>query len=252
MQDLELDLEQICQGGKTEVGIEIQRECEACAGAGYQESAFSQPCATCHGSGRIRRKHGLANCPDCDGRGYTHRVRCPACDGKGRILSRRAFTVTLQPGMLPGDELRLEGKGYPADSPDGQPGDLRMRIVLRPHPLFSVEGSDIAIDRPVSAFILLTGGAVAVPTPTGPRGLHLDIPPGPAAPREITIPDGGIPARGKRAAGTLKVRLLPCLPSISSPALVKLYHALQKEIDRTRPQCCPELDAWEKRWLSPR
>jgi molecular chaperone DnaJ len=249
-QDFELDLEQACRGGPAEVGVDNRSECEACAGTGYQEVALSQQCPTCHGSGRIRRKHGLSNCPDCEGRGYTRRIRCPECEGQGKRLARSVFSVTLLPGMLTGDELRLEGKGHPAENPAARPGDLLLRIVLRPHVLFGVDGSDIIIDRPVSAFILLAGGTVTVPTPVGPR--DIDVPPGPATPREISIPDAGIPARGKRAAGALKVRLLPSLPTVSSPTLVKLYRSLQKEIEHTQPQCCPELDAWEQRWLPER
>ncbi|GHT80993.1 chaperone protein DnaJ 1 [Betaproteobacteria bacterium] len=249
-QDFELDLEQACRGGQAEVGVDKRTECDACAGSGYQEVALSQQCPTCHGSGRIRRKHGLTNCPDCEGRGYTRRIRCPECEGKGERLARSVFAVTLTPGMLSGDELRLEGKGHPAPDPAGQPGDLLLRIVLRPHALFGVDGNDITIDRPVSTFILLIGGTVTVPTPVGPR--DIDVPPGLPTLREIAIPEAGIPARGKRAAGALKVRLLPGLPTVSSPTLTKLYRSLQQEIERTQPHCCPELDAWEQRWLSAR
>jgi molecular chaperone DnaJ len=248
IQELELDLETVCRGGKVEVDVETRSECEACSGRGYRETTFSQLCTACHGSGRVRRKHGLTNCPVCDGRGYTHRLPCPECDGKGKRSTNRVFTVVVPAGMFSGDELRLEGEGHPAASPSGQAGDLRLRVILRPHPLFGIEETDIVIDRPVSAFILLAGGTVSVPTPTGL--LSVDIPPGPAILRETFIAGAGIPARGDRAAGALKVRFLPSLPTVSSPALVKHYRLLQKEIDRTLRQCCPELDAWEQQWLS--
>jgi len=247
-QDIELDIEQLCFGGKTEVVLESGVECPKCAGQGYQEHERSQLCTHCQGSGRVRHGKHLSRCEDCDGRGYSQRTRCPQCRGSGRQISRRVLTVTIPPGVLPGDELRLEGEGYAPASGKGSPGDLRLRIQLRPHPLYTLDGSDITLDRPVSVFVLLGGGTVSVPSPSGPH--DLDIEPGPAASREQDIPGAGIPARGKRVAGKLRVRFMPVLPASPTPALIKLYRSLQVEIEQMGANVFPELAAWEQRWLS--
>jgi molecular chaperone DnaJ len=246
-QDIELELELLCRGGNSEVVIETRGKCPSCAGRGYNETTHGQLCARCHGSGRIHRGKALERCPDCDGNGYTHRLRCAACDGKGEQVVRRVLTVNIPPGLLPGDELRLKGEGHPAATPKGHPGDLRLRIRLKPHPLFVLDGSDVVLDRPVSAFVLLAGGTVTIPSPSGLR--HLELAPGTASTREISIAGAGVPARGSRVAGTLKVRLSPCLPTVASPALLKLYRALQTEIDNKGQACIPELSDWEARWL---
>jgi molecular chaperone DnaJ len=246
--ELELDLEQICLGGKAEAVLESQTECMVCGGAGIRESTHSQLCHTCHGSGRVKQGKNLAPCADCNGRGYSRRAPCPECKGSGRQTTRRVLTVTVPAGMLPGDELRLEGEGHPAPSRKGRPGNLRLRIQLRPHPLYTLEGSDLVLERPVSVFTLLGGGTIVVPSPDGAR--YLDIKPGSGGAREQSISGGGVPARGKRAAGKLRVRLTPVLPSTSTAALLKLYHALQAEIERAEPSPLPELADWEKRWLS--
>jgi len=247
-QDFELDVEQICLGGKIEVALEIGVECTLCDGEGYVESTNSQLCPHCQGSGRVRIGKGLFRCEDCDGRGYTRRVRCPNCDGSGKETTRRMLAVKVPAGVLPGDELRLEGEGYPAESAKGRPGDLHLRVVLRPHPIYALEGSDIVLERPVSVFTLLGGGTVAVPTPGGVR--HIEIEAGPATAREQTIAGAGVPARGKRPAGKLRIRITPVIPSGSTPALDKLYRALQAELERAGAKAMPELAAWEKRWLS--
>jgi len=245
-QDIELDIEQLCLGGKTDVVLESAVECTKCAGHGHQEHEHSQLCTHCQGSGRVRHIKNLVRCKDCDGRGYSRRTRCLQCHGSGRQISQRILAVTVPPGMLPGDELRLKGEGYAPASGKGRSGDLRLRIQLRPHPLYTLDGNDIMLDRPVSVFILLGGGNISVPSPTG---LHeLAIEPGSATSREQIVPGAGIPARDKRAAGKLRVRLVPVLPCSPTPALVELYRALQAEIRQA--DILPELAAWEQRWLS--
>ncbi|MCL2591285.1 MAG: DnaJ domain-containing protein [Betaproteobacteria bacterium] len=246
-QDIELDIEQLCLGDKTEVILESSVECVQCAGQGYQEHERSQLCIHCQGSGRVRLGKNLSRCEDCNGRGYSHNTRCFQCHGSGRQISRRILTVTIPPGMLPSDELRLEGEGYAPASGKGRHGDLRLRVQLRPHPLYTLDGSDLMLDRPVSSFVLLGGGSISVPSP---GGLHdLNIEPGSPAPREQDIPGAGIPARGNRAAGKLRVRLVPVLPSSPTPALVKLYRAIQAEIKQMEANTLPELVEWERRWL---
>jgi molecular chaperone DnaJ len=247
-QDIELDIERICLGGEVEVGLETSAECSVCNGEGYIESTSSQLCPHCHGSGKVRIGRELFRCDDCDGRGYTRRARCPNCDGSGKQISRRMLAVSIPAGLRPGDELRLEGEGHPAESAKGRPGDLHLRVKLKPHPLYTLHGNDLVLERPVSAFTLLGGGTVVVPSPGGER--YLDIKPGAAKAREQSIAGAGLPARGKHPAGKLCIRLVPVLPSASTPALVKLYHALQTEVERAGHDSIPELAAWEKRWLS--
>lgn len=246
-QDIELDIMQLCLGGTAEVILESSVDCAACAGQGKQEHTHSQLCGHCQGSGRVRHGKTLRRCEDCDGRGYTHRIRCPQCRGSGRQSYRRALAVTIPPGLLPGDELRLGGEGYAPPSGKGSHGDLRLRIQLRKHPLYALDGSDIVLERPVSFFFLLGGGKITVPTPAGSR--ELAIAPGPAAPREQTLPGAGLPARGKRPAGNLRVCLIPMLPTVATPDLAALCRALQTEIRQMEETIFPELAAWEHRWL---
>jgi len=247
-QDTELDIEHICLGGQAEVALKTSVECTVCGGEGFIESTSSQLCPHCQGSGRVRIGRELFRCEDCDGRGYTRRARCPNCNGSGKQIDTRMLAVTVPPGVLPGDELRLLGEGFAPESGQGRPGDLHLRIKLRPHPLYALEGSDLVLERPVSAFVLLGGGTVAVPSPSGLR--YLELKPGSANAREQVIAGAGVPARGKRATGKLRVRLAPVLPSVSTPALVKLYRTLQAEVERAGHSSLPELAAWEKRWLS--
>ncbi|MDR0564047.1 MAG: DnaJ domain-containing protein [Azoarcus sp.] len=244
-QDIELSVEQLCLGGKADVVLESSVQCQECEGQGFHERGHNQLCTHCQGTGRVRNGRSSERCEDCDGRGYTRRTRCLHCDGTGREISRRILVVTIPPGLLPGDELRLEGEGYAPPIGKGAPGDLRLRIQYKPDGLYLLEGSHLVLECPVSAFILLGGGRVTVPTPFGERQISLEA--GLADGREQWIPGAGIPARGKRPAGDLRVHFVPVLPTVTTSALVKHYRAIQAEIDRMPLDTLPEQGLWERR-----
>jgi len=246
-QDLELSLEEVFHGGEKSVWIESQDSCEACDGCGTIELAHGRLCTSCHGSGRIRSGSGLAACTDCDGRGYSKRAICGECDGSGKVGGRRTLSVRIPRGMLPGEELRLEGEGEPSSDAAMLPGDLRLRIRIAPHPLFALEGRDLLLRRPVSAFRMLAGGKLEVPLPGG--RLQIDIAPGTAVAREIRLEGAGVPARGKRQAGALRITLEPQFPDEPSPELCALFRRLAEEVEHDLARNVPSLDAWQRKWL---
>lgn len=181
-QDLELGLEEAFAGCEKTVPVLSEAACERCDGSGRVELAHSRLCECCVGSGRVRAGKGLESCAVCEGRGYTRRGNCPDCGGLGSLRQTREFAVKVPPGMLEGDELRLEGRGYAAENAGAAAGDLRLRICLRPHPLYRLKGRDLHLDRPLSAFVLLGGGDVLLPSPSGVRKVQL--PPGPCIPTD--------------------------------------------------------------------
>lgn len=247
-QDLELSIEEVFHGGEKSVWIESQASCEACDGSGVVELAHSRLCSCCHGSGRIRSGSGLVACADCDGRGYSKRATCPECNGSGRHGARRTLSVRIPRGMLQGEELRLEGKGQVSDDAGVLPGDLRLRVRIATHPLFVLEGRDLVITRPVNAFRLLAGGTLAIPLPGGGK-LQLELAPGTPEAREVALDGSGVPGRGKRPAGALRVKLVPQFPDDPSPELAALFGTLAAKVEADLAHNVPSLDAWEHKWL---
>ncbi|AWI80911.1 molecular chaperone DnaJ [Parazoarcus communis] len=247
-QDLELCIEEVFNGGEKSVWIESQASCEACDGSGVVELSHSRLCTGCHGSGRIRSGSGLVACADCDGRGYSKRATCTECDGSGRQGARRTLSVRIPRGMLQGEELRLEGKGEAPDDAGILPGDLRLRVRIEPHPLFVLEGRDVVLTRPVSAFRLLAGGTLAIPAPGGGK-LQVELAPGTTEAREIRLEGSGVPGRGKRPAGALRVILVPHFPDDPSPELLALFGALAAKVEADLAHNVPSLNAWEHKWL---
>ena len=74
--------------------------------------------------------------------------------------------VTIPPGLVDGQILRLRGKGAPGSGTGGH-GDALIEVEVRPDPRFTREGDDISLELPISLSEAVLGGRVRVPTPTG-------------------------------------------------------------------------------------
>ena len=60
--------------------------------------------------------------------------------------------MTIPPGILDGQTLRLKGKGA-AGMGKGGPGDALIEIEVKPDARFTRDGDDITIDLPISASV---------------------------------------------------------------------------------------------------
>lgn len=202
-QDVELDLLEAARGATVTVTVDGREDCADCNGSGQRSYGRTNMCQHCLGSGRVRRSGKLETCGHCHGKGFTTDTHCPTCEGRGWLPAQRQLAVQVPPAMLPGEELRVAGQGSPA--PDGgDAGDLYLVLRARPHPVFDLQGRDVRVTVPVSIFRMLAGGPVEVPTLTGVREVLI----GEAAQSpEIRVAGAGFPARGKRKAGDLLVKL---------------------------------------------
>ncbi len=247
-EELTLSIEEAFLGGERTVEVEDAAACECCDGSGVEQLTHTRLCAACHGSGRVRHRNGLASCGDCGGRGYLSKQACSACEGSGRRRAQRRVPVTIPAGVVTGDELRVGGAGDETRSERGAAGDLVLTIVLAPHPLYRLDGRDLVLIRPVSAFRMLLGGELPVPLPGGIRNVKLT--PGSATPRELRVRGGGLPGRDGTTAGALIVRLVPVMPDAAPPRVRALLEEIENELGVDRDASMPDLANWEARWLA--
>lgn len=106
-------------------------------------------------------------CPKCNGLGNVEGSVCPQCRGTGVVAAPDTVRVKIPEGVRDGQKIRLSGKGS-AGVMGGPPGDLFVRISVRPHPLFERRGDDIHIELPVTIGEAMKGGEISVPTIHGP------------------------------------------------------------------------------------
>ncbi len=245
--ELELEFEEAFGGGSKQICLSQSAPCTHCEGTGEVKLTFTRLCTPCRGSGRIRSDEGLQRCLVCDGRGYRSIEACPSCDGSGHETVERWLAVSLPAGLIDGDSVRLVGEGESHPEPGNRPGDLHLRIRLRPHALYTRRGRDLVLQRPISALRLLLGGEVRIPHPAGQRSVKVDA--GTATARSVCFPGEGFPARAGRPHGDLIIEFQPITVDELDATLRVKFEALESELQRRLSHHLPELAAWEANWL---
>ncbi|MCC8942210.1 J domain-containing protein [Bradyrhizobium sp. Arg68] len=123
--------------------------------------------------------------------------------------------VTIPPGVVDGQVLRLRGKGAPGTGKGG-PGDALIEVAVRPDPRFTREGDDISLELPISLSEAVLGGKVRVPTPTG--DVTMTVPKGSNTGTTMRLRGKGAPHVGG-GHGDEFVKLKVVLPKGPDPAL---------------------------------
>jgi DnaJ-class molecular chaperone len=133
-------------------------------------------------------------CPECGGTGRKDGKVCPECNGAGVVQGSRAFDVRIPPGMRNGSIIRLAGQGEPG-SGGASPGDLLLRVQIKPHRLFRLVGEEsVEIELPVASWEAALGAKVQVPTLDGP--VEMTIRPGTQGGQKLRLRGQGPNKRG--------------------------------------------------------
>jgi DnaJ-class molecular chaperone len=106
-----------------------------------------------------------------------------------------------------------------------QPGDLYLRIRLRPHAGFTVRGDDLEIELPVAPWEAALGTKLEVPTIDGK--VELTIPPGAQSGQRLRLRGQGLNKR-RGGRGDQFVRLKIVVPKEISAEERRLYEQLRK------------------------
>jgi curved DNA-binding protein len=138
-------------------------------------------------------------------------------EGKGTLR------VKIPAGSDEGPRVRLAGQGAPGFD-GGPPGDLYLKLKLRPHRFYERSGADLLVDVPVTLQELVRGGAIEVPTPDGP--VTMKVPPRSQPGRKLRLRGKGAPQRSG-GRGELYVTLVLALPDSDDPRLEELASELE-------------------------
>ncbi|WP_026100660.1 DnaJ C-terminal domain-containing protein [Synechococcus sp. PCC 7336] len=140
-----------------------------------------------------------------------------------RVDSSRTLTVNIPPGVTDGKKIRLRGQGHP--NPSGGAGDLYLKVKIKPHPFFRLEGSDVYCDLPISPSEAALGGAVDVPTLDGE--VKLNLPAGVQSGQRLRLGGKGFP-KGKGDRGDQFVVIQVNVPSNITERERELYEQLKQ------------------------
>jgi DnaJ-class molecular chaperone len=123
--------------------------------------------------------------------------------------------VKIPAGLTGGQTIRLKGQGWPGP---GGGGDALITVHVAPHSMFTVDGSDLRLDLPVTLYEAVLGGKVRVPTLDG--AVELAIPADTNSGRTFRLKGKGL--KGKDGAGDLLATVRIVLPEHSDAELKEL------------------------------
>jgi molecular chaperone DnaJ len=243
--DLELDLEQAVFGHESEVEFTTLGECEACKGSGAAPKSKVVTCETCHGSGQVRMQQGIfavqQTCPRCKGRGQVITEPCDSCLGQGRSRRKKNLAVKVPAGVDNGDRIRLAGEGE-AGRNGGPPGDLYVEIRVREHPIFERDGSHLSCEVPVSFATATLGGTIEVPTLGG--NVDLKVPAETQSGRVFRLREKGVrPVRGG-PTGDLFCRVVVETPVNLTDEQMGLLRKLEESMRSSTRNHSPRQHSW--------
>ncbi len=225
---LELDLEEAVRGATVKIRVPTLVGCNTCDGSGAKAGSRPQTCTTCGGHGQVRMQQGFFSvqqtCPSCRGKGAIISDPCADCHGQGRVEETKTLSVKVPPGVDTGDRIRLSGEGEAG--PDGGPsGDLYVQVAVRQHEIFEREGKNLYCEVPISFVDAALGGELEVPTLDG--RVKLKVPPETQTGKLFRLRAKGVaPVRGG-AAGDLLCRVVLETPVNLSSKQKDLLRELQ-------------------------
>jgi curved DNA-binding protein len=155
-------------------------------------------------------------------RGGTRMVTLGAPAGSG-AGAPRTLKFQIPEGVRAGQKIRLRGQGHPGLA-GGPAGDLYLHVEFAPHPLFVVEGNDLALVLPVTPWEAVLGAAVTVPTLHG--AVKLNVPAGSQAGQRLRLQGKGL---GVQPRGDLLVTLRIVVPTSPSKVEQELFERLARE-----------------------
>jgi molecular chaperone DnaJ len=123
-------------------------------------------------------------------------------------VGTRTITARIPAGVREGQKVRLRGKGRPSET-GGEPGDLVVQVTVEPHPIFTIDGTDIRLNVQITFPEAVFGAEIEVPTPDGGR-VRLKVPAGTPSGRTLRARGRGV--KTAKRHGDLLVTLQVAVP----------------------------------------
>jgi len=206
---IKLSLEEIYRGIKKQYKYNHTVSCDVCGGHGGTEA---NNCGTCGGSGFIMQAFNtpmgqirqMFLCPTCDGTGLIYNKKCDACNSTGVKNVEEIIEVDIPSGVIDSMTFVMSGKGHAIKS--GQNGNLHVRIMELPHPLYVRNGSDLKLKLNLSFPQLVLGDKVEVDTIEGSK-IRINIPEYSDVGSDLRIKNKGLKAFKNDSRGDMIITL---------------------------------------------
>mgnify|MGYP001196758329 CR=1 FL=1 len=193
-----LNFEEAVFGAEKEVDLLRLETCASCSGTRMRDGQTPPRCATCGGTGEVRRVQQTilgqfmtsTPCTACRGEGVTITDPCPTCRGRGRTSQSRQITVTIPAGIDENQTIRLSGQGE-AGPGGGPAGNLFVNVKIKPHQLFTRQGRQISSGVGINVAQAMLGDEIEVDTLDGK--VALKVPAGTQSGQQFRLRQKGVP-----------------------------------------------------------
>ncbi len=234
--DIEMDLEETLQSREKTFSIYKLVKCSRCNGNGAEPGTKIKECSTCRGMGQVQQikrtvfgtMTHYANCPSCKGEGNSPEKPCNVCKGEGRIKQEQEIKVVIPAGVDSGQMLQFRGQGN-AGKKNGPPGDLYVRVFVKPHSAFQRRGDDLYTTAPMAFSQIVLGDKVKVPGLGKEKPVYLKVPAGTQPGKIFRISDKGIPKFSGYGRGNLYVKITIATPKRLTRRQKELLKKLKEE-----------------------
>ena len=136
-------------------------------------------------------------------------------------------TVKIPAGISTGKKLRITGKGQEGGW-GGPAGDLLIKILVAPHPVFDRRGDDLIVSREITVTQAVFGTKIEVPT-LDDKTLSLTVPPGTQSHTQMRIRGHGVPRFKKTGRGDLYIKIIVRLPKSLTVEQEELFKQLAEQ-----------------------
>lgn len=233
--ELSIPLESTLRQNKEKIRLSKFVFCSRCQGVGGEPNTKIIECVSCRGVGEVQQikktvfgsftKVGM--CPECRGEGIKPEKPCNVCKGEGRIKQSEDVHVMIPAGVDTNQILKIEGQGD-AGRRKGKPGDLYLRIRVKPHSSFQRKGDDLYVKAPILFSQAALGDEIEIPTLDGEH-VRVKVPSGTKPGTVINMLGKGIPRFAGLGRGNMHVELEIQVPRKLSKQQKELLERLKKE-----------------------
>ena len=143
----------------------------------------------------------------------------------------KTLQVKIPAGVRTGSKVRVPGEGGPSMA-GGDAGDLFLKVKIKPHPNFSIEGENLVSELMISPAKAVLGGEANVQTLDGP--IKINIPPLSKDGKMLRLRERGLPRLKQASKGDHLVRLKINIPASLTAEEKALYEQLLQLEQKTK------------------
>jgi DnaJ-class molecular chaperone len=162
-------------------------------------------------------------CAICRGKKKIDGRPCPQCRAAGQLHTPVNIDLNVPPGARNGSLIKVAGRYGTRGRSAG--GDLYVKVVVEPHPVFRIDGDDIYFDVPITPWEAALGASIDIPGIDGRSEIR--VPAGAEGGKRVRLRGAGLNRRdGGR--GDAYVRLNIVVPGTAGEREKSLYQELAR------------------------